>query len=42
MPRAIYRTNKNIKDIFEKAKFTEATLKGNSVNLSVKKYNTRK
>ena len=40
--RAIYRTNKNIKDIFAKAKFTEATLKGNSVKFSRKKYNTRK
>ena len=42
VPRAIYRTKKNIKDIFAKAKFTEATLKGNSVKFSVKIYHTRK
>ena len=38
---AVYRRNKNFLDIFVKAAFTEATLKNNSVNFSVMKYNTK-
>ena len=37
---AIYRRNKNLKDIFVKGNFTEATLKNNSVNLNIKKWKT--